>query len=86
MVKIKNKFRVTIPVEIIKKAKLKEGDVLEVLFQDKAIVFKPKTVLEKEEVDASIMEGLKDYQEDRIFGPFASIEEFKTALATLQKK
>ncbi|MBF0338988.1 MAG: hypothetical protein HQL05_14300 [Nitrospirae bacterium] len=38
-------------------------------------------VLDSEGVEASIAEGLKDYQEGRVFGPFDSVEEFKAALS-----
>ncbi|MBF0563894.1 MAG: AbrB/MazE/SpoVT family DNA-binding domain-containing protein [Nitrospirae bacterium] len=80
LVKVKNKFQVTIPTEIREKAHIKEGDILEVVFQDKAIVFKPKVVLDRESAEASIADGLKDYQEGRVFGPFDSVKEFKDAL------
>lgn len=75
-VKVNNKFQVTIPAEIREKAHIKEGDVLE----DKTIVFKPRAVSGSEGIDAAIAEGVKDYQEGRVFGPFDSIEEFKAAL------
>ncbi|KJU85699.1 VapB-type antitoxin [Candidatus Magnetobacterium bavaricum] len=81
LVKVKNKFQVTIPSEIREKAHIKEGDILEVVFQDKAIVFKPRAVSAGEDVEAAIAEGLKDYQEGRVFGPFDSVEEFKAALS-----
>ncbi|MBF0609051.1 MAG: AbrB/MazE/SpoVT family DNA-binding domain-containing protein [Magnetococcales bacterium] len=81
LVKVKNKFQITIPSDIREKAHIKEGDILEVVFQDKTIVFKPKMVLDNEGVEASIAEGLKDYQEGRVFGPFDSVEEFKAALS-----
>ncbi|MBV6343194.1 AbrB/MazE/SpoVT family DNA-binding domain-containing protein [Candidatus Magnetobacterium casense] len=79
-VKVNNKFQVTIPAEIREKAHIKEGDVLEVVCQDKTIVFKPRAVSGSEGIDAAIAEGVKDYQEGRVFGPFDSIEEFKAAL------
>ncbi|KWT74626.1 AbrB/MazE/SpoVT family DNA-binding domain-containing protein [Candidatus Magnetominusculus xianensis] len=81
LVKVKNKFQVTIPAEIREAANIKEGDILEVVFQDKTIVFKPKVVLDRESAEASIAEGLKDYREGRIFGPFDSIKGFKAALS-----
>ncbi|KJR43318.1 Transcription regulator, SpoVT/AbrB family [Candidatus Magnetoovum chiemensis] len=80
LVRIKSKFQVTIPVEIREKARIKEGDILEVLFHDNAIIFKPKAILDKESVEASIAEGLNDYGENRVFGPFNSVDEFKAAL------
>lgn len=81
LVKVKNKFQVTIPTEIREAAHIKEGDILEVVLQDKAIVFKPKVVLDRESVEASISEGLKDYREGRVFGPFDSVDGFRAALS-----
>ncbi|MBF0555577.1 MAG: AbrB/MazE/SpoVT family DNA-binding domain-containing protein [Nitrospirae bacterium] len=83
LVKVKNKFQVTIPNEIRLQAHIKEGDILEVIVQDKAIVFKPSAVLDRDSVDAAIAEGLRDYKEGRVFGPFDSVEEFKAALTTI---
>ncbi|MBF0466978.1 MAG: AbrB/MazE/SpoVT family DNA-binding domain-containing protein [Nitrospirae bacterium] len=81
LVKVKNKFQVTIPTKIREAAHIKEGDLLEVVFQDKTIVFKPKVVLDRESVEASIAEGLKDYREGLVFGPFDSVKGFKAALS-----
>ncbi|WP_420266864.1 AbrB/MazE/SpoVT family DNA-binding domain-containing protein [Candidatus Magnetominusculus dajiuhuensis] len=61
MVKVKDKFQVTIPNEIRLQAHIKEGDILEVVIQDKAIVFKPGAVLDRDSGDAAIAEGLRDY-------------------------
>lgn len=80
LVKINNKFQVTIPAEIREKAHIKEGDILEVVFQDKSIVFKPEVLADSESIEASIAEGLEDYREGRVFGPFDSVKEFKSAL------
>ncbi len=80
LVKVKNKFQVTIPAEIRNKVNLEVGDVLEVSIQNKNIVLKPKTVVDRESLEGAITEGLKDYQEGRVFGPFKSVKEFKAAL------
>ncbi|MBF0319939.1 MAG: AbrB/MazE/SpoVT family DNA-binding domain-containing protein [Nitrospirae bacterium] len=81
LVKVKNKFQVTIPNEIRQQAHIKEGDILEVVFKDKAIVFRPKVVLDRESVEASVAEGLKDLEDGRVFGPFDSVNEFKAAIS-----
>jgi hypothetical protein len=39
-----------------------------------------KEVSDLESVEASVTEGLKDYQEGQVFGPFDSVKEFKAAL------
>ncbi|MBI5789500.1 MAG: AbrB/MazE/SpoVT family DNA-binding domain-containing protein [Candidatus Schekmanbacteria bacterium] len=82
VVKVKNKFQVTIPAEIRNNAQIKEGDILEVTGKNKPTVFKSKIVLDRESIDAAVNEGLKNYKDGRTIGPFKSVEEFK---ATLKK-
>jgi AbrB family looped-hinge helix DNA binding protein len=52
LVKVKNKYQVTIPAEIRKKLDLKVGDYLEVNAQGEAIVLKLTTVIDKEKEKA----------------------------------
>jgi AbrB family looped-hinge helix DNA binding protein len=79
LVKIKNKFQITIPTEIRNEIHVKEGDILEAIVKDKTIIFKLKDVIDDHgNVLADIAEGLKDYQEGRVFGAFNSVSEFKT--------
>jgi AbrB family looped-hinge helix DNA binding protein len=80
LVKVKNKFQLTIPAEIRDKVKLEVGDILEVTVQNKNIVLKPKVVVDRNSLEAAIAEGLEDYEEGRVFGPFKSVKEFKEAL------
>ncbi len=80
LVKVKNKFQVTIPTEIRDETNIKEGDILEVLVKNKTIVFKPKVVVDRESVEAAINEGLADYEAGRVIGPFESVKEFKAAI------
>jgi AbrB family looped-hinge helix DNA binding protein len=84
LVKIKNKFQITIPTEIRNEIGVKEGDILEAIVQNKTIIFKPKTVLDRDSVESDIAEGLEDFQEGRIFGTFSSVSEFKNALSKKQ--
>ena len=80
LVKVKNKFQLTIPAEIRDKVKLEVGDILEATVQNKNIVLKPKVVADRESLEATIAEGLEDYEKGRVFGPFKSVKEFKAAL------
>lgn len=50
LVKVKTKFQVTIPHELRDRMQLKEGDFLEAIVEDNAIVLKPKVVLDREGV------------------------------------
>lgn len=80
LVKVKNKFQVTIPAEIRDKVNLAVGDVLEATIQNNNIVLKPKAIVDRESLEAAIAEGLEDYEKGRVFGPFKSVKEFKAAL------
>ncbi len=85
LVRVKDKFQVTIPTQIRKIVHLEVGDILEMVIRDNAIVFKPKTVVDREGVDAAIKEGLKDYQEGRMHGPFKSVAEFEATVERFKK-
>jgi len=77
LVTIKHKFQVTLPVEIREQLHLEEGDLLEATLQRNSIVLKPKAVVDREHVEAAIAEGLRDYKEGRVEGPFKTMKEFK---------
>ncbi len=85
LVKVKEKFQVTIPIQIRKLIHLEVGDILEMVTRDNTIVFKPKTIVDRESVDAAVKEGLKDCQEGRLYGPFKSVEEFKVGVEKFKK-
>jgi AbrB family looped-hinge helix DNA binding protein len=85
LVKVKEKFQVTIPIQIRKLIHLEVGDILEMVARDNTIVFKPKSVVDRESVDAAIKEGLKDCQEGRLYGPFKSVEEFEAGVEKFKK-
>jgi AbrB family looped-hinge helix DNA binding protein len=79
LVRVKQKFQVTIPDEVRKQAGLEVGDFLEATAKGNVITLKPKAIVDRD-VEASIQEGLKDLEEGRVFGPFTSVKEFKKAL------
>lgn len=85
LVKVKEKFQVTIPAQIRKLIHLKVGDILETVIQNNTIVLKPKAVLDRESVEAAIKEGLDDCQEGRVYGPFKSVKEFEGAVEEFKK-
>ena len=76
LVTIKTKFQVTLPVELREQLHLEEGDLLEATVERNSIVFKPKVVVDREHVEATIAEGLRDYKEGRGEGPFKTVKEF----------
>ena len=52
LVKVKEKYQVTIPAEIRKVLNLEVGDYLEVEAQGTAIILKPKAVIDREKEEA----------------------------------
>lgn len=60
LVKIKEKYQVTLPAAIRERLALKVGDLLEVnLLNDKDIVFKPKTLIDKNQAWERLMAVLE---------------------------
>ena len=52
LVKVKEKYQVTIPAEIRRELDLKVGDYLEVEAQGGSIILKPKAVIDREKEEA----------------------------------
>ena len=77
LVKVKEKFQVTIPTALRKAVRLSVGDLLEAEAKGNTIVLKPKTVVDRESVEAAIEEGLQDLKAGRVTPKFSSVEEFK---------
>lgn len=80
LVRVKNKFQITIPTKVRKEIRIKEGDILEVCIKDNTIVIKPKIVVDRSSIENAINEGLMDYKKGEMLGPFKNIKEFKSAL------
>lgn len=80
LVTIKPKFQVTLPANLRTELHLEEGDLLEATVENKSIVLKPKVVVDREHVEAAIAEGLRDYKEGRVKGPFRTMREFKRSI------
>jgi AbrB family looped-hinge helix DNA binding protein len=53
IVKVTRNFQVTIPVEVREQLGIEKGDILEAVVQGKAVMFKPKVLLDRESVDTS---------------------------------
>lgn len=77
LVKVKEKFQVTIPTTLRKTMRLAVGDLLEAEAQGNVIMLKPKAVVDREAVDAAIDEGLKDLKAGRTTPKFASVDALK---------
>lgn len=80
LVRVKQKFQVTIPDDIRRQAGLEVGDLLEASAKNNVITLRPKVVDRHPEIDARLHEGLADIKAGRVYGPFDSAEELVSDL------
>ena len=80
LVKVKDKYQVTLPAEIRKQVGLAVGDLLEVEIKGAQITLTPKSV-----VDRELDLALEDYEEGRSIGPFETTEAAVRALRSAAK-
>ena len=78
LVKIKQKFQVTIPANIRAQLHLAEGELLEATTRGSTIVLTPKAVVNRADVDAAIAEGLEDVRKGRMTPRFKNAAEWRT--------
>jgi len=77
LVKVKEKFQVTLPTTLRKAVRLSIGDLLEAEAKGNTIVLKPKAVVDHKSVKATIEEGLRDLKTGRVTPKFSSVKEFQ---------
>lgn len=77
LVKIKNKYQVTLPTTIRKQAKVGIGDLLEVKVQGHKITLTPKSA-----VDRELALALEDIRKGRTLGPY---KDAKSAIRSLRR-
>jgi AbrB family looped-hinge helix DNA binding protein len=82
LVRVKQKFQVTIPSEIREQLHLEEGGFLEAKMERGRIVLTPKAVVDRAAVDAAIAEGLEDVRKGRVTAPFKNAKEFRRVRAS----
>lgn len=75
LVKVKEKFQVTLPTEVREKAGVAIGDVLEAKVQGNKITLTPKVVVDRAFVEKRLAESLDDAKAGRVYGPFGSAKE-----------
>ena len=75
LVKINEKYQVTLPASARKKLGLAVGDILEATVADNKITLTPKSV-----VDRELTEALDDFKEGRFIGPFRTAKPAIRAL------
>ncbi len=81
LVKVKNKYQVTLPTAVREKAGITIGDLLEATAEKGRITLIPKTV-----IDRGIAEGLEDITKGRVYGPFSTGEKLLRSLHRNAKK
>ncbi|MBI3606334.1 MAG: AbrB/MazE/SpoVT family DNA-binding domain-containing protein [Nitrospirae bacterium] len=80
IVKVKDKFQVTVPADIRAKLSLKVGDLLEATVKNGHLELSPKTL-----VDREIALAEADIKAGRYLGPFETVEEGARALERFAK-
>jgi AbrB family looped-hinge helix DNA binding protein len=78
IVKVKDKFQVTLPSAVREQAGLAVGDLLDARIEKGKITLTPKTL-----IDRRIEESLEDFKRGRNYGPFDSAAAL---VASLQRR
>ena len=77
LVKVKEKYQVTLPAAVRKQAGVAVGDILEAVAEGNKITLRPKSVIDRE-----LALALQDVRRGRTHGPFPTAKE---AIAFLHK-
>jgi AbrB family looped-hinge helix DNA binding protein len=85
-VKVKEKYQVTLPADIRKKADLNVGDVLEAKVQGKKITLAPKVIVDREFIERRLAEAEEDIKKGRVSRRYSSAKAFVRALHHEAKK
>jgi AbrB family looped-hinge helix DNA binding protein len=75
LVKVKEKYQVTLPASVRRKAGLAVGDLLEAKVQGGKITLTPKSI-----VDRELALALEDVKKGRVYGPFSSAKDMTRSL------
>ena len=75
LVKVKEKYQVTLPASVRQKAGLAVGDLLEATVQGKKITLTPKSVVNRE-----LALAREDVRKGRVYGPFRSAKDIIRSL------
>jgi AbrB family looped-hinge helix DNA binding protein len=75
LVKIKEKYQVTLPAAVRRKAGLNVGDLLEASVEGEKITLTPKSV-----VDRELALALEDVKKGHVYGPYRSAAEVISSL------
>ena len=85
LVKVKEKFQITLPAELREALHLTVGDLLEATIQDNVIVLKPKVVVDRAQAWAKIEHAMASV-EDLAPNPQQSPQEQEEEIAEIIKE
>lgn len=81
IVRVKEKFQVTVPTDVREQVGLAVGDLLEAKIEKGKITLTPKTI-----IDRRIEESLGDFKKGRFSGPFDSAASMIRSLHGSRKR
>ncbi|MBI2356185.1 MAG: AbrB/MazE/SpoVT family DNA-binding domain-containing protein [Candidatus Doudnabacteria bacterium] len=81
IVKVKNKYQVTLPAYVRKQAGIEIGDILEAKIENGKIMLSPQSTIDKR-----LAKALEEIEKGQTYGPFDTAEEMITALHREVKK
>jgi len=86
LVKVKEKYQVTLPASVRQRAKVLVGDFLEAQVEGGKITLTPKVVVDRAFIEKRLAESFEDFRKGRAYGPFASAKETIRALRAGKKR
>ena len=86
LVKVKEKYQVTLPAEVRKKADLAVGDILEAKVQGRKITLAPTVVVNREFIEKRLAEAADDIKKGRVSRSYTSAKAFLRSLHREAKK
>ncbi len=86
LVKVKEKYQVTLPATVRRKAKVAVGDLLEAQVQGRKITLTPKVIVDRAFVEKRLAESFEDFRAGRVYGPFSSAKGAIKALGAGRKR
>lgn len=81
LVRVKNKYQLTLPARLREQVGVSVGDLLEAKVEKGRVIFMPKSI-----VDRRVAESLEDFRKGRTLGPFSNANEAMHALRAKAKK
>ncbi len=80
LVKVKEKYQVTLPASVRRNARVAVGDLLEAEVKGRKITLTPKLLVDRDFIERRLAEGLADIRTGRVLGPFTTAKAAMRAL------